>query len=413
MGITRLPLLRPARTPRIGTPRIATIRIGLVSTVASALAVTLLGTAPSAGGSPAPVAQAASAPVAQAASAPGQVSVLSTGATRGDGSDDLAAFQEAVRRAQAAHRDVFVPPGTYHLSGVLVLDGVRMRGAGRRLSLLVSTNPSAGSIDLIGRRPGLFHLSHVVENPVGRSPEPGRQNINVKYATGFRVVGVHAVGARGAGMLIRKSHYGVVRHSIVEKTLADGIHMTGDSSNIVVRHNLSRETGDDGIAVVSYKNWNDNDGHTRKIQIRRNRVIRGKARGITVVGGVRVTIADNVIRNTESGGIYIAAEREWTTRGVYHVWVSRNRVVGLPTRNSHASILVYSSREMIDRVFFRNNTVIGATNVGYGVWLHPDGSGQIGRLFYRGNVNSQLASSAWARTRFETGKVYRYSNRGF
>ena len=52
-------------------------------------------------------------------------------------------------------------------------------------------------------------------------------------------------------MLIRHSHGGVIQNSIVKRTLADGIHMTSGSSDILVRRNLSQATGDDGIAVVS------------------------------------------------------------------------------------------------------------------------------------------------------------------
>lgn len=385
--------LTPGATGRLLT-------LGLVPVLAaSALSVT-----PSAHASPA----AASTAVAPAA-APA-VSVVQTGAVPGDGRDDLGAFREAVRRAKAQGRAVSVPRGTYHLSGVLVLDGVTMRGQGRTRTRIVSTDTSAGSIDLIGDGPRLARLKHVVPGVVGRSPEPGRQNINVKYATDFRVRGIHSVGARGAGMLIRRSHRGVVENSIVERTLADGIHMTSGTSNVVVRHNVSRFTGDDGIAVVSYKKDGD---VTRHIRIRDNRVYRGKARGIAVVGGRDVRVLRNTVRASEAGGIYIAAEIEWNTFGTRNIGVRRNRVVNAPSRNSHASVLVYSSEMLVNNVRFGGNHVRGARNVGFGAWDHESRGGRIGDLYYTGNVVRNVENGAWARSYFKRGKVHLRRNRGF
>ena len=120
------------------------------------------------------------------------VSVLETGAEPNDEEDDLHAFEEAVERAKSQGRAVAVPPGTFHLSDVLVLDGVVMRGAGREHTQLISTDISSGSVDLTGSEPALLDLRHVVPGVTDRSPEPGRQNINVKHATSFRISGVHA-----------------------------------------------------------------------------------------------------------------------------------------------------------------------------------------------------------------------------
>ena len=365
-----------------------------------ALALSVLGPAP-------PV--DASLPSAQSrASTP--VSVLETGAVRGDGRDDLAAFKSAVSRAKAEGRAVFVPRGSFHLSDVLVLDGVAMRGAGRKRTRLISTDHTAATLELTGQGPLLARLKHVIRGPEGRSPLPGRQNTRVQDATSFRIMGVHLVGAKGGGILVRRSHGGVIANSIVARTLADGIHLNQGTTDVLVHHNRLHRTGDDGVAVVSYKS----DGAVvERIQIRNNRVYQGKTRGLTVVGGEHVSIEDNTVIESESGGIYIAAEREWNTFGVRDVAVTGNHVSGSPTRNSHASVLVYSSGELINNVRFLNNTVLGSTTTGFGAWLHPNGSGQIGDLYYQGNVVAQNASSLWARTWFRAGRIHASNNTGF
>lgn len=347
---------------------------------------------------------------ATTAAEPKPISVLATGAVSDDGRDDLAAFKEAVKIAKAQGRAVAVPRGVFHLSGVLVLDGVAMKGVHQKRTTVISTDTSAGSIDLIGTGPELRNLTHVVPGVAVRSPEPGRQNINVKYATGFTVAGVHAIGSRGAGMLIRRSHGGLIHGNTVEHTLADGIHMTSGSSDITVRRNLTLETGDDGIAVVSYKK----DGEvSRNVRIYNNQVLRSHARGVTVVGGEDVRILRNDVIQSESGGIYVAAEIEWNTFGVRRVQVLQNLVSGSPTRNSHASILVYSSEMVVDDVRFVENTVRGATNVSFGSWDHETNGGQIGNLYYTRNVVDAQASSAWARSHFKRGTIHRNDNVGF
>lgn len=338
------------------------------------------------------------------------VSVVDTGARADDGEDDLAAFEEAVARARAEEARVVVPAGEFHLSGVLELDGVALHGAGRGSTRLVSTDTSAGSIDLTGDGPELARLEHLVPGVRDRSPEPGRDNLTVREATSFRVADVQVVGARGAGIMVRRSHGGVIEGSTVTLTLADGIHLTGGSSEVEVRDNLATETGDDGIAVVSY----ESDGAlTHDVTIAGNRVERGAARGISVVGGSDVLITDNEVVETEAGGIYVAAEAEWQTYGVSDVEVSDNRVVGSPTRNQHASVLVYSSDQPVDDVTFTGNEVLASPTTGFGSWLHPDGNGAVGDLVLEGNRVADSAAGLWEPTRFEAGRVTGSGNEGF
>lgn len=333
------------------------------------------------------------------------ISVSDTGAGADDDRDDLAAFAEAVDRARVEGRVVEVPPGTFHLSDVLVVDGVTLRGAGADRTTLVSPDTTAGSIDLTGEAPSLAGLTHVVPEVEDRSPEPGRQNVNVMEATSFEIADVHLDGARGAGVLIRQSHGGVVRDSRVEGTLADGVHMTSGSTGVVVRDNVIRDTGDDGIAVVSYL---DDGDVSRDVLIRGNRVEQGRSRGITVVGGESVTIADNLVDETANAGIYVAAEEEWDTYGVREVRVSENRVVDAPTDSpgEHASVLVYSSGELIDDVWFSRNTVVGSTTTGFGSWTAPGEVGDIGDLYFTDNVVEESAESLRSPTRFLAGSIF-------
>ena len=76
-------------------------------------------------------------------------------------------------------------------------------------------------------------------------------------------------------------------------------------------------------------------------------------------------------------------------------------------------VLVYSSEMLVDDVWFRDNTVLGATNVGFGSWLHESRGGSIGGLYYTDNTVADSASSAWARTHLVAGRLHMKGNTGF
>ncbi|MBF4162536.1 right-handed parallel beta-helix repeat-containing protein [Nocardioides acrostichi] len=341
------------------------------------------------------------------------VRVTDTGAVPDDGGDDLAAFRKAVSLAQQQGRDVYVPAGEYDLSGVLVLNGVRMGGAGSSSTRLVSTDPDNSAIGLTGDKPVLAYLTHVVAGAEGRSNKLGAQNIVVKDATSFGVVNVRASGARGAGILVRNADQGLITGSTIVDPLADGIHLTSGTTGVYVSTNTVRRTGDDGIAVVSYLR---DDAPSSDITITGNSVTDGATRGISVVGGNRVAILTNTVQRSGSAGVYIASEGEWATQGVSDVRVAGNTMQASPvnTRTGHASMLVYSSAQPVDNVWFQGNQVIDSPTYAFGSWTRKTlgvSSGSIGHLVYGANV---VVNAAWAPLRLMAGDIeIRDNNEGF
>ena len=74
------------------------------------------------------------------------LSVTDFGAVANDGRDDYAAFAAAATAAKQQRKTLHVPAGTFTLGRVLTIDSIRMEGAGKDSTVLVSTDPRKGSI---------------------------------------------------------------------------------------------------------------------------------------------------------------------------------------------------------------------------------------------------------------------------
>ena len=95
--------------------------------------------------------------------------------------------------------------------------------------------------------------------------------------------------------------------------------MTTGAHDGVVRNARVVNPGDDGVAVVSYRN----DGElVRNITVESPRVEGQRwGRGFSVVGGDTIRFNNVYARDTAGAGIYIAAESEFNTYGVGNVLI--------------------------------------------------------------------------------------------
>ncbi|WP_172199057.1 glycosyl hydrolase family 28-related protein [Saccharibacillus qingshengii] len=335
------------------------------------------------------------------------ISVTAYGAV-GDGkTDSLAAFNKAIKAARNQKKVLYVPPGNFLLSAKLQVTGVRIIGAGAQRSILTSTNPLNGSINLKGKSPALENVTHIYKSTSSRDGADSKNSVTVLGASNFSIRNVRVVGASTAGILVRDgSTDGVISGNVIKNTKADGIHLTDGSKRITVENNTVKQTGDDAIAVVSY---HKDPEPASDIVIRGNSVgYSSKARGISVVGGSGVTIENNKISNTEMAGIYIAVEENWNTRDVKDVTVNTNTIVNAGTRptNDHPNILVFADQGRIDEVRFTGNIISDSVNAGIGIW----GDGEIGNIYFTSNEVNNPGASA---TTFKKGRIHAEGNRGF
>jgi parallel beta-helix repeat protein len=296
-------------------------------------------------------------------------SVAEFGAVPGDSGDDTAAIQRALDGMKSGETLVF-PAGRYLTNKRLRVrvPGTTLRGDGATLH---ATNPDDTALIVQADNTSIFSFTFTAVTDVRRGAPwhsriavwyelpngGGLQTIRNTVIQGNTITHAGAPGtplanssSAGGIMLLRADGFLIADNS-VDRTLADGIHLTSGSRNGRVLNNTVRETGDDMIAVVSYAgngpaalssaaklkaNWS-----TRVEQkLNRNILIAGNnvsgqywGRGITVVGGRSISIRRNRIDNVPLGAaILLAREANYETFGVNDVLVSANQISNVQNR---------------------------------------------------------------------------------
>ncbi|MCA8156760.1 right-handed parallel beta-helix repeat-containing protein [Burkholderia contaminans] len=288
-----------------------------------------------------------------------------------DGDDQADALQRALDGLQPGQRLVFAP-GRYVVGRSLVVRQAQvvLSGYGATLS---ATVPDDQTIEMRGTGTTIagFRLAGTGSTRMGT---PRSTKIEVT-GRDVQVLDNAIVGGGGGIFVFGGSDVAIVGNE-VQATLADGIHITHGARNVLVRGNVVRGTGDDMIAVVSYQG----DGVLSRNVLIADNSLEGNAwgRGITVVGGADVTIANNVVRNVQvSAGILVAQEDSSRTYGASGVLVENNEISDIQTAagrtdprplTEQAAIDVSTWSGSVTRVVVIGNRVSRARFAGIRVW---------------------------------------------
>lgn len=309
--------------------------------------------------------------------APGQIAPLAERQVRsvrefgavGDGmADDTAALQAAINGVLPGTILDF-PAGTYAYSKVLTLahNDVVLRGA---QATLAARDPAQQALIVRGNRAGIVGLRlKGIANQRLLTPESAQLVIAGRWV---QAVGNTVLGGASAGIFVDGARDFRVAGNHVFATKADGIHMTNGARDGVVEGNLVHETGDDLIAVVSYRPTNASDSQLARNILIENNDVWGNSwgRGITVVGGENIAIIGNTIRRIPAAaGIYLAQERSYRTYGDRYITVANNIVGDIQTKLSpsgaahprHGAIDINTSNEApVEFIDVENNIIDGA-----------------------------------------------------
>ena len=241
----------------------------------------------------------------------------------GYGTSD-AAIRRAVAAAKAAGKALYFPAGTYDYTGFLILDGVSASGDGDS-TLLRASDPNNSAIILRGSNVSLRSLKITAPTAASRVGSGNAAGVYVDRASGFAVENVTVAKVQNIGILVFNSANGVIASNFVTGSLADAIHLTNGTHNVVVKGNRVRDVGDDMIAVVSYLG----DPQCADITIVDNDV-RGQwwGRGISVVGGRNVTVERNSIADTAGAGVLVNSDGSFGTFGTSGVRILGNTISG-------------------------------------------------------------------------------------
>lgn len=239
----------------------------------------------------------------------------SSAADPGAPTDDTAALQ-AQFDALKPGSTLTLQPRTYHHSGTLAIRAADVTIDGNGANL-VATNDETSAIDVLGD--GI-----TIKNATFSAPTTGRrwmgeqQHKLVVKGQRETIANVTVSGSAGAGIYVSGAQNFTIRDVSIVGTRADGLHMTDGAAYGHVDNVQTDQTGDDGVAVVSYDHDPApcHDITESNINVVSNRW----GRGITVVGGYNVSVSNFSVAQTSSAGLYVASEgKPYNTRSVEHV----------------------------------------------------------------------------------------------
>ena len=183
------------------------------------------------------------------------LSITSYGAV-GDGvSDCTAALQSCITAAQAQGKTVWMPAGTYLITGNINLpSGTTLQGAGmwyttlRGSASLYNTSPSR-RVNLNGTGSNI-HLSDfaILGFLNYRNDTEGNDGLGGSYGTGSTISRIWVEHTKAAAWILNSQGL-VVDNCRFRNTLADGINLNRGMRATIVTNCTARGTGDDGFAI--------------------------------------------------------------------------------------------------------------------------------------------------------------------
>ncbi|HWE60347.1 MAG TPA: glycosyl hydrolase family 28-related protein [Chloroflexota bacterium] len=247
----------------------------------------------------------------------GYLSLASFGADPTGHRDATAIIRRAVAAAEARHRGLYLPAGTYAVTGHIVLNNITLRGAGPWYTVL----HGAGA-GLYGDYPANSNQTYPANEDGSHGPSAHVQvyDLAIQGETTDRVDRAQVNGfggALGGGSIIQNvwiehtkvgmwfdgpfSDLLVVGCRMRDLT-ADGLNLHDGISNVTVEQTQVRNSGDDGLAL-----WSDGDADA--FDVFRNDTVQLPylANNIAMYGGQQNSILDNYLSDTltQGGGINI------------------------------------------------------------------------------------------------------------
>ncbi len=253
--------------------------------------------------------------------------------------DSADAFDRAIAFAQRRHLEVYLPPGTYQVNRHIIVDHVRIEGAGSWYTIIrghevaLSTPAADGSthtgVGFYGK-----------DAAAGGSSNVGLSGFAIEGDVGERIDVDQVNGIGGAlnnstieGLYIHHTKVGMwldgpmtnlrIANNQIADQIADGINFHTGVTRSVVSNNFLRNTGDDGLAMWSEKSEDANntfDHNTVQTPVLAN--------GIALYGGTDNTVSNNLVADPirEGSGIHLGS-RFGAEAFTGHVWITDNTTV--------------------------------------------------------------------------------------
>jgi hypothetical protein len=231
--------------------------------------------------------------------------------------DSAPAIERAITLAKRLRVPVYLPPGTFQVNRHIIVDDVRIEGAGNWHTIVkgreVALDPPAPD--------GSVHTGVGFYGKVGGSSNVHLEGFAIEGDVRERIDTDQVNGIGGAmsdstitGLHIRHTKVGLwfdgpmdnvrVTDNIIVDQVADALNFHTGVTNSVVRNNFIRNTGDDALAMWAEHEQNANntfDHNTIQSPVLAN--------GIALYGGTDNTVSNNLVADPvrEGSGIQLGS----------------------------------------------------------------------------------------------------------
>lgn len=252
------------------------------------------------------------------------------------------AFQTAHDNANQNDRELYIPPGTWYLGdkgdGVpaLIFDGAKIRRVVCEGELVFTG--AYGSVRITGAGLKVEGLNVKRPRTDARGSNWAHELFHLHNAVDCELIDTVSANSAASGLYIAGCNgISVTNHHSIG-SYADGIHVTGGSKGVRVRHSTVTKPRDDYLAVVSPVETGPTGARVAvpvcEDIIYDDIVCRGQTkhgRGATVVGGKKVRYYDINMDFAAFAGILVASETSYGTHGcqdVSYVDITIGEVLG-------------------------------------------------------------------------------------
>jgi polygalacturonase len=305
----------------------------------------------------------------------------------GDGvADDTLALQQALDAVTSGGTVSFAEGKVYRHTDVLVagVPGSHLTGPG----VLLATNEERSSFWIAGDNIVVDGgLTFKMGTTTRRWAAWEQMKVRLASVDGVLLRGVNVEGSAAAGIFIGGSSNFLLVDVVVSNTRADGIHMTAGSHDGMLRRPTVLNSGDDGIAVVSY----ESQGVVCRAITIQSPVVKTTTwgRGLSVVGGEGVTYRNVKVDSSSAAAIYVASEGEpYRTYGTSGVSFLRGKLTRSNTNSQvdHGAVLLNSARAgfSVQGIVLDRISISGT---------RPEASRQVGVVTYGGTVSNIMLSN--------------------
>lgn len=260
------------------------------------------------------------------------------GAVGGDSRDDSAAVQRAVDVAARRGSVARLSATTYVMDHALQIPSRgKLTGTGRKSVLKFTWIYNSNSKDgyYVGNRDQVDADTRdkrirlrgfaIVGDGTGRpsgpnaiAPKPWVPALRMRLVDHLVIRGIHVRRSPGISMLLQGVTDTLVEHSSIDRSGSDGINIgwfERPSHHVLVKRNVVRRVGDDGLAVVGYPMEDvRRTKAVHRVRLSRNKILGWDenvnglmlGRGIAVLGARRVKVTNNQVERTHSTGILVS-----------------------------------------------------------------------------------------------------------